>query len=55
MKKQYIMPYTQIVCVELQKFIAASNETLSVDEDYIETNSNNVASRRSSIWGDDEE
>lgn len=51
MKKYYITPLTETVNVELQKFIAASDTSVGVDEDYTETDPNNVASRRGgSLW-----
>ncbi len=49
------MPYTKVVSVELQKFIAASTDNVTVDEGYTETSSDNVASRRfGSLWDDED-
>ena len=57
MKKLYITPFTMMMNVELQKVIAASKESVPVDEDYTERDPNNVASRRRrrSVWDDEED
>ena len=57
MKKLYITPFTMMMNVELQKVIAASKDSIPVNEDYTETNPNSVASRRRrrSVWDDEEE
>ena len=55
MKKIYLQPETKAIMVALQHVIAAS-EVLNVNSggDAL-TNESNVASRRRSLWDDDEE
>ena len=61
MKKTYISPKTDIVSVELQKMIAASQIALTEEGgtgqliDSAPSGTTEVLSRGSSLWDDDEE
>ena len=52
--KRYIKPETDLLLVELQQMIAASDPNVGIDSTAVEIEPGHVESKGFNIWGDDE-
>ena len=55
MKKQYMMPRTDMMFVEPANLLADSLRINNQSSDYVVESENAILSRSTSVWGDDEE